>query len=178
MADEQFGNLDHQRIYGTEIETRYLFGNHWDAFLNISALDGKSEITHQNIPLLAKITASVGADWSWPLKSGERLIHNDVVAYGKREPWPDQLWNQGQAHYFPSRLDSFDDAFLIWNFGIHYQFENKAARGLDLALKIDNVLDAENYIQSSTVPQSNREAFWDVPYPRRYFQLSARFEVF
>jgi len=175
LDEEQFSNLDEQKIYGIEIEGRLIANKHLDFFANVSIQHGKSEVTDQDIPLLADWAMSVGADYHFSLGPGGLLFHNHFVAYGPREPWPDNVWDAGQQHYFGNRPDDFGDSFFVWYTGVHYTIQQGHAYGLRLSLTVNNLFDEEYYTQHPTVPANDSMAFWDVQYPGRYTSFTVNY---
>lgn len=172
LDEEQFGNLDDQEMYGLELESQYHMNSQWSGFTNASYLHTKSESTNTEIPLLATWTLVTGVDWTKDISIGSLLVHNDLVIYGDRKDWPDELWDPGQTQRYPGRDDDFSDAFLIWNTGIHYKLKQSNEHTLDVSLTVHNLLDEVYYTQSSSVPSASKEAFWDAQYDERHIRLS------
>ena len=172
LHEEQFGNLDDQTMYGLEFESTYYINQNWSGFTNISYLDAQSDSRHEEVPLIANWTLATGIDWSKKVGLGKLLIHNDLIVYGDREDWPDDVWDDGQTQRYPGRDDDFTNAFAIWNAGVHYNIKRQNKHEIDISLTVNNVLDEEYYTQNISVPSSDKEAFWDYQYDQRHIRLS------
>jgi len=176
MAEEQFGNLDKQVIYGLELESRHLLAQDWDLFTNLAWQQAKSKETDLNLALLADWTISAGLDYHFNISEGDFLFHNHVVIYGEREPWSDEVWDPEQQHYHSNRTDNFGDEFIIWDIGLHYRFNAGFAQGLGFSLTAENLFNKEYYTQHPVVPASNRIASGDAQYPQRSVYLKASYQ--
>ncbi len=169
---EKYLNTDRTDIYGLELESKFIFDEHWDGFLNGTVLNPRDKNTHQLIPLLTDWTLSFGLNWHHKIAFGELHVDNNVMVYGNRTDWPIDTWNQNQPQRYPNRNDHFSDGFAIWNLGIHYDVKESFAKGLKLGLLMRNVLDEINFSQNFTLPVADKPASFDNQYNRRQIVLS------
>ena len=176
IVEEQFGNLDDQTMVGLELENRHVWSD-WEVFSSIAWLDARSDSIGGKVPLLAEWTGGLGVDWSHRSGPAELVVHNELVTYGRREPWPDVVWQPGQTRYPPGREPSQAGAFTVWNLNVLYRPLRGWAEGLEGGLGIRNALDRAYYTQRATVPPSDSPTKWDEQYDGRHVRLTARYRL-
>jgi len=171
-ASAKYLNSHKQSITGLEFESKFIFNDHFNGFLNGTVFHARDETDLQPTPLLANWTLSFGLNWHQKIAIGELFFDNNVMVYGKRQDWPASIWNPNQQQRYPNRMASFSDPFAIWNLGLHYEIKESFAKGLKLGLSMHNVTDAVYYSQNFTTPAANKPASFDNQYDRRQFVFS------
>jgi outer membrane cobalamin receptor len=173
-----FGNFDRQTIVGAEFEAQVSFDEHWKSFVNASYSHAKSYDATQKLPLLADWTVAAGLEWKEKVYSGDLIFNNQVVVYGKRKDWQDDLWLSGQQQRRPNRSSSFTDGYAVWNSSLHYKipFANNKQL-LDFNLTAHNLLNKKYYTQSLDSPSAAKGdiANFDAQYQGRQVRFSVSY---
>jgi len=65
-----------------------------------------------------------------------------------------------------------NDAFVVWNTGLHYNWELGGNQRLQFDLTVHNLLDEIHYTQSLTPPRSDRIANFDTQYQGRHTRFA------
>lgn len=167
-----FGNIDDIDILGMDFESRFKFNENLSGFLNVAWTNARSESQEQLMPLLANWTVAAGLDWQQDLWGGTLHFNNHIIGYAARKDWGANIWNAGQQQRYDNRSDEFNDGYIIWNTGLHYERSLGDKLGLRLSLTVHNLLDTEYYTQSLTPPRSDRIANFDTQYQGRHGRLS------
>lgn len=173
-----FGNFDHQIIFGSELEAQLKFDKHWTGFVNASWSHAESKDAEQKLPLLADWTVASGLEWREKIYNGDLVFNNQVVVYGKRKDWQDNIWDSGQQQRWPNRSSSLNDGFAIWNSSLHYKIPFAANKQiLDFNLTGHNLLNKKYYTQSLISPSAaqNSTAAFDTEYQGRQVRFSVSY---
>lgn len=166
-----FDNIDNQKIYGFEVESKFILNKNFNSFLNFSWLNAKSTVLNEEIPLLADWILSFGGDFKKKFNGNEFLFHNEFIIYGDRKDWPDTIWEDGVDTRYSNRGNDFSDGFITINSGIHYKINLKESQ-INLDVTVHNLFDSKYYTQSITPPRSDRTAYFDTEFAGRHLRFN------
>ncbi len=167
-----FSNIDDIDIFGVDFESKFKFNDNLSGFLNVGWTNARSEGQEQLMPLLTNWTVAAGLDWQMDLYGGKLHFNNHMIGYAARKDWSANIWEAGQQQRYDNRSDEFNDGYIVWNTGLHYERKFGDELGMRVDLTVHNLLDTEYYTQSLTPPRSNRVANFDTQYPGRHGRLS------